>query len=1091
MIKTFLAFLGGEPGEEKRMLLLLGMGFFMGIFIATYQIGSETLFLDVMGKDYLDYAFFTTGILGIISTILFVNLQRRVNFSSLVVTNLFLIFIFMAVTRGAFYWTHYDDTATGFQFLPFLMFVMIGPITAVTILGFWGIFGRVFDLRASKRIIGGIDTGQLTATIIAFFSIPLLTRLPFINPTYDLLFVSAISSFGVLFFTLVLVRTYNVDRVTKADVAKGEEGPKKMRFMDLMKDPYLRLMSLFLVFSMGASVFVDYNFLASTEIMYPDEQELSDFLSFFSGIVMVMSFFIQSFVNDFIIGRFGLKVALMVMPLILILFTVGSLISGHIYGYEVKTDEFILFFMFIVGAKAFTSSLKDALENPAFKLFFLPLDVKIRFDIQTRIEGVVNEFATLVAGAMQIALITFFYFNLIHFSYLILGLAGAVVYFSGKLFAQYKITLRNTLKIQKEKLYENGRRNEHNAINTIKAEVNSKDPERIINGLRIFEKLEPIQFEYKLLDLLNSRFPAVRKYAYAKLDSFLVFEALDIIKRDIKSEGNDEVLKVAELCVANLEAVAALPLNDERIRQLVRSTDASQRVLGARLLVRITDDKHLAFLLELLRDINPKVRNAAMITAGKIKRAEIWPNLVENLHLPTYGNTAMSALTHAGEPAFHTIDTSFYKTGQHKSTMLRIVQLLGRIGGKPAIDLLWKKIDYPDKKIVSEILLSLSYIGFEARDFQAARIKIAIESEIGDITWNIKAVQEVPGEDHVDEMICEAFREEDKQNYDNIFMLLSMIYDAQNVVLVRENILNGTSDSITFAVEMLDVFVEDELKPKLIPVMDELKVEDRLNRLHNFYPPEEFESYYDLLLQIINRDYNRVNRYTKALAFYKIARMNVRHVTNDLIANLFNPDPLLLQTAAFTIYIIDKEAYHFHTKRLKPAIKKELDKAILPPVFRDEDEDYHQKLLLIERVLLLKEVPEFKKVSGELITYIAEALEEIRVQDGMSLVEAGKPGNSPVYIIVEGVVEVYQGEQKLGERKRGGLVGHENLLESGQFDYTAITQHVCTMLVLRKEDLLDLMSKHIDIVEAYLDILNREEFKEEEEEQVADILLSV
>lgn len=1090
MIKSFLAFLGGEPGEEKPMLLLLGMGFFMGIFIATYQIGSEALFLNVLGESYLDVAFFVTGGLGVISTLIFVYLQKRINFSTLIVSNLFLIFLFMGVMRSAFEITNYDASAGGFQILPFILFIMIGPITAITILGFWGVFGRIFDLRASKRIIGGIDTGALTATILAFFSIPFITQLSFIDNTYDLLFVSALASFGLLFFTVWIVREFNIDRATKVRVNTPEEKPKEVHFLDLMKDPYLRLLSLFLIFSMGASVFVDYTFYSATEIMYPDEQELTNFLSFFNGTVMIMSFLIQSFVNDIIIGRFGLKVALMTMPLILILFTVGGIISGHFFGYQVKTDEFILFFMFTACAKAFTASLKDALENPAFKLFFLPMDIKIRFDIQTRIEGVVNELATLVAGAAQIGLGLLVFFQLIHYSYFILGLAAMVVFLSGKLFNQYKVTLKETLEEQKRSLKGDAARSENNALDAIKFEIARKEPDKIITGLRILEKIEPIQFEFALLDLLNSRFPKVRKYAYQKLDQYLVFSALEIIKKDVKTEGDEEVLKAAEECIKNLERAVAFELNDVSIRRLIRSTESADRVIGARLLARSGDDKLLPYLLELLRDINPQVRIAAMITAGKIKRPEIWPILVENLHLSTYGNAAMSALTLAGDAAFHSIDTSFYKTGQYKATMQRIVQLLGRIGGRGAMDLLWKKIDYPDKKIVSEILYSLSFIGFHARDFQAARIKIAIESEIGDIAWNIKAVQEVPMEDEIDQMIRAAFHEEDQRNYDNIFMLLSMIYDAKNVRLVKDNIQDGTTDSITFAVEMLDIFVDEELKPKLIPVMDDLKVEERLAKLQNYYPPEEFESYQDLLLQIINRDYNRINRYTKALAFYKISRMVDHEVTQDLIANLFNPDPLLLQTAAYTIYTIDQEAYHFHTQRLKSSVKKELDKAIVPPVFRGEDETYHQKLLLIERVLLLKKVNKFKHIPGELITYIAEQLEEIRVSEGTSLIEAGEPGNAPLYIIIEGVVDIYEGDTKVGERTRSMVFGHELVLDSNKFEYTALTRNESTLLVLRKEELLDLMSKHIEIVEAYIAILNHEEPTEEEEE-IVDILLSV
>ncbi|MFT7157660.1 MAG: AAA family ATP:ADP antiporter [Parvicella sp.] len=1089
MIKSFLEFLGGEPGEEKPMLLLLGMGFFMGIFLATYQIGSETLFLEVLGEPYLDVAFFCAGAAGIVSTILFVYLQKRIRYSSLIISNLFLIFTFMVVMRGAFEWTGYDQDAGGFQILPFVMFVMIGPITAITLLGFWGIFGRIFDLRASKRIIGGIDTGALVATILAFFSIPFITQLDFIDSTYDLLFVSAIASFGVFFFTIWIVKDFNINKVTKV---KANEKVKEISFFDLINDPYLRLLSLFLIFSMGASVFVDYTFYSATEIMYPDEQELTNFLSFFSGTVMIMSFLIQSFVNDIIIGRFGIKVALMTMPLILILFTIGGIVSGHLFGYEVKNEEFILFFMFIACGKAFTASLKDALESPAFKLFFLPIDIKIRFDIQTRIEGVVNELATLIAGVVQIGLGLLIFFKLIHFSYFIVALAIVVVYLSGKLFNQYKLTLQQTLNEQKKAMGGEGARNEESTLNVLKREIGSKDTERALTGLRIMERLDPIQFEFALLDLLNSKQAKLRKYAYQKLEEHYVFEALSIIKNDFKTEGNDDVIESAEKCIAVLEEAEAFELNDISIRALVRSTESKDRIKGARLLIKSTEDKYLPYVNELLRDINPKVRLAAMITAGKIKRPEIWPVLVENLHLSTYGNTAMSSLNNGGEAGFHVIDSAFYKTGQYKATMLRVVQLLGRIGGKSGIDLLWKKINFPDKRIVSELLLSLSYNGFKARDFQAARIKIAIESEIADIAWNIKAVLDIPKGDHTDEMIHQAFLEENKVSYDNIFMLLGMIYDPQNVKLVRDSIQSGEVDGITFAVEMLDIFVEEELKPKLLPVMDEIKVTDRLDRLENYFPPENFESYYDLLLQIINRDYNRINRYTKALALFRISTMNERVISNDLIANLFNSDNLLRETAAYTMYKIDMTLYHEHTKRLRPGVKKELDKAIVPPVFQGEDEVYHQKLLLIQRVLLLKEVPELSEVSGQLITYIAEELDEVKLLEGTTIIDHGDSGNAPLYIIVDGIVDIYdEGDSKVEERFRADLIGQEYILESNQFNYRAITRNKCTLLVLRKEELQELMSRHLEIVEAYFKILNRVVNVEEEEVEIADIMLNL
>ena len=1064
------------------MLLLLGKGFFMGILLATYQIGAETLFLSVLGDEFLADAFFAAGAAGIVSTALFVYLQRKINFSTLVLSTTFLILVFIGGIRVAFEFIGYDSTTTGqFQLLPFILFVMIGPVTSITLLGFWGVFGRVFDLRASKRIIGGIDTGQLMATMIAFFSIPVLTTY-IINATYDLLFVSGIAAFGIFIFTLLLVINYNLNKATK--VMAGEE-VEKVSFLSLMKDKYLRLLSVFLIFSMGAAVFVDYTFLSATETMYPDEKDLANFLSFFSGTVIVVSFLIQSFINDIIIGKFGLKVALMTMPLILILFTLGAIIVGHIFGYETKSNEFIMFFVLTAVGKLFTAALKDALENPAFKLFFLPLDIKIRFDIQTRIEGVVNEIAVFVAGAAQMALGLLVFFKLIHYSYFILALAGGIIYLSGKLFEEYKKTLKKTLEKQKAGLKGDGKRNDNNTLNILKDESSSKDVERVLNALKLFEKLEPIEFEYVLLDLLNNRSPILRSFAYQKLGDRLCWEAIEIVEKDIKTEGNEEVLKVANKSYDKLKEAAEFELTDVSIKALVRSTEARDRERGAKLLAKVTEDRHIAFIVELLRDINPGVRTAAMISAGKVRRPELWPILIENLHLATYGNVAMSALKASGEAAFHTVDTAFYKTGQYHPTMIRIIQVLGRIGGRGATELLWKKIDFPDRKIVSQLLLSLSYIGFVARDFQAARIKIAVEAEIGDIAWNIKSTQEIPEESSIDHLIKEAMMEEDIKNYDNIFMLLGMIYDPQSVLLAKENIQNGTSESITFAVEMMDIFVEEELKPKLIPVMDELKIGERLAKLQNHYPPEDFDSYEDLLLQIINRDYNRINRYTKSLAMYRFSQLS-NHVTADLIANLFNPDPLLLQTAAFVMYNINKESYHEHTKRLKPVTKKELDKAILPPVFRSEDEEYHQKLLLIERVIELKKNEMFRKIPGELITYMAECLEEIRVKLGSTIIREGESGMEPMYIVLDGAIDIYEGDQKVAEREVGGVFGEKNLTESDTFTFTALARTECTLLMMRKEELLNLMSKHIEILDCWIDIMNG--VIDQEEQEIVDVL---
>src|SRR5882757_9102364 len=71
------------------------------------------------------------------------------------------------------------------------MFCMTGPITAILLLSYWGIFGRLFNFKQSKRIIGWIDTGQLIAIILANFLIPITQ--PFFPSTDNYLIICCLS----------------------------------------------------------------------------------------------------------------------------------------------------------------------------------------------------------------------------------------------------------------------------------------------------------------------------------------------------------------------------------------------------------------------------------------------------------------------------------------------------------------------------------------------------------------------------------------------------------------------------------------------------------------------------------------------------------------------------------------------------------------------------------------------------------------------------------------------------------------------------------------------------------------------------------
>jgi MFS family permease len=91
MANRVLRALQFETQEQRQIVLMLCTGFFMGVFIATYQVTADSLFLNRLG-DQLDKAFLIAGLLGIVTTALFSFAQNWIKYTTLAVGSVVLIF---------------------------------------------------------------------------------------------------------------------------------------------------------------------------------------------------------------------------------------------------------------------------------------------------------------------------------------------------------------------------------------------------------------------------------------------------------------------------------------------------------------------------------------------------------------------------------------------------------------------------------------------------------------------------------------------------------------------------------------------------------------------------------------------------------------------------------------------------------------------------------------------------------------------------------------------------------------------------------------------------------------------------------------
>jgi AAA family ATP:ADP antiporter len=990
--KLILNVLNAEEAESKRVFLLILLGLFMGFFISTLAVGAEALFLNNFSEETdLPLAILASGFIGVVVTAVFNYFQSKVSFQTLATATLFIIFLVLGGVEYAY--TVLEDASP----IYFFTFTIVVPFTYLILLIFWGAFGRLFDLRQSKRIIGGIDTGQLIASIIALLvAIPYMLSKEGANlQEKDLLTVSLVSVGGMLIAFSWLMNS------SKKHIRGGE----KINFVPykaLFSNKYISLMVLFVIISMVVVNFIDYSFFSVASARF-QEDNLAIFLTYFNGAVIIFSFLFQTFATDKIIALYGLKVSLLINPLVTIAITVIACLAGASLGYTPESPTFIAFFVMIAVSRLLVSSLKDALDEPAFKLYFLPLDGAIRLDVQTKIQGVINAFAGLIAGAIILLLNNIDLFNLLTISVTAIPLLVVWYFVTRYMHSGYRDTLQTTL-IKNKKKSSKDLVNEYSITKLLESQVKSSEEHKKLFGMKLMEKLEPEAFENLKKELTGEKNPRVLAYLQQK-------EGYGTFTNKLTTK------KLAEKALKESQSQDVIPMTFEQLSSLCRSLAVENRLYAAKIFLQYADAKNIFLLIDLLKDANQSVRLEAIKTARLLKRHESWNVMIEMLDSIEYGYAASAALISAGEPALHHLESAFHKSGQSDKVMLAIVRIMSKIQGEESKALLLKKIDYPDKRIVYQMLEGFGYTNFNAKGNHIQIIQQLIEDEIGKTVWNLAALSELPKEDSY-EIIRAAFKEEISHNYEQLFMLLSLLYDAESVNLVKENILSESAEGIAYGMELLDMFLEAELKPKLFPLIDDISIQEKINQLIIFFPRERFEPL-RLLNNIINRDFNQLSRWVKACALYNLAFQEGYETNYAVLSHIFNKDRLLKEVAAWLVYHRSPDKFEQVIERVPEEEREVLIETIAFNQLQDGLSDGHY--LLVEIVMFLKQISIFGNISGVQLCDLADNTKVISLKEG-EIIDLAIIENNAIYVVAEGQVllsgnkeEVLNEKEVIGE----------------------------------------------------------------------------
>jgi AAA family ATP:ADP antiporter len=918
-----------DAAEESRVTMLLCQALFLGIFYGTFDVTAHSIFLSVFDEKMMARAYVVSGLSGIILTFLYLRFHTRTGFRNLSILN--LVFI-TAVTLVL--WLLLLLNPAGWVL--FAAFIMLGPLNILALLVFRENINHLFEAKHVKNLRGIVEGGLMTGIIITCYTIPVI--LSFNIKAQNILIISALSVLIVMVLQIMLGRSF-LSGAVEYRQSPQDDGSRKTLLGLVRANPLISIISAFTVLSVMTVFFIQYSFMAVTRIQYPGPEDLARFLGLFTGSMMVLTLVIKFLVFPYFIRNFRLLTCLLISPVLIAIFTVITVVAGFIMGYTPAAGGFMLFFFFLALSRFFSRSLKESFESTSVEVILRSPDEKIRDIAEPRLSGIVNETAVLSSGIVLALLGIMSFVNLIHFSLVLVVIAVLWILTAFKLYFVYRDSVREINKAS-----------EQSGLNE------SHLPELFRLKSRFSARMAFRHDYFSLItgDLINFERNNNRWYLVEILDHADIRKDINLLPVLKKIRSGTGIEK--DIRQRSAEIIAQM----EQIPSGVRTMQ--DRVFNAIHFLADTSRPHTSEVLKLLRDKNNDLREIALCIIRKFRMAELIPEVCECLGNSALEFQAVSVLKGFGQEADESLRRFYLLSTGNIAVCKRVLQLLGETCSRENEEFLLSLLWSGPRQTRETALKSLAGCNYRIGEEDKERILRLISDVIGNITWNLSARISIQGNNVAH--LHEALNKDIERWNSFLFNLLSITYDRGIINSIRENVESGSVESVNHALEIIDIVIDESLRPKLKPLLDILHDRKKLNILHRFFPGEITE-YKKVIEDIINRDYNLLGVWIRACVIRNMPEIENEDMAQSFVALLFSPETVLREETAKLLSRSGREFFKAASDRIPGASKARLEKIISGDI--PERDLFFEKVIFLES--LFHRLPEDNLffLAGELI----------------------------------------------------------------------------------------------------------------------------
>ena len=468
------------------------------------------------------------------------------------------------------------------------------------------------------------------------------------------------------------------------------------------------------------SMMVDYQFKVFSQAHFTVDGALQkDHLSSFYGqlqiVISSLALVLQFGMASRVLERFGIAMTLALLPAVILTGALGIVLGIGSY------------FAASTLARSGDKVLKFSLYGSTNQLLFLALPQHLQKSARTLSNAIVRPATFILAGLLLIGVTRMAGMNDAAVGWLTGAMAMVWILLSvtaerGYLMSLLKLLARNRIQFHTDKI----EITDPEAIAQVQAQFASTDPGRVVGSLEIAKRIKGVDLLPDVVALTDHAEPRVRAGASAFLGQagsraalprlrellhedadpgvrakaaqaiFLLEENTDLTKvRPFLDDPDLQVRMVALSFLLGSEKEEERRLGDEVLARLAASADPQERIAALDAVMNQKAQTCTTTVLAALDDPVPEVCCRAALAAAAVNCPGVWGELLQRLGEDRLQPIELAALGQADAGIVPQLSALLLDTDRPIRVRRQSAQILGRIGGEAALDVLLERLHRP------------------------------------------------------------------------------------------------------------------------------------------------------------------------------------------------------------------------------------------------------------------------------------------------------------------------------------------------------------------------------------------------------------